>query len=73
MDVLVRLKGGKCAALLPDTGEGVKDAVRRLSESFSRLREKRPGLTLYTGCSTYPDDSEDMHELIKKSSKLYRY
>jgi len=73
IDVLVRLKGGKFAALLPDTGEGVKDAVRRLSESFSRLREKRPGLTLYTGCSTYPDDSEDMHELIKKSSKLFRY
>lgn len=73
IDVLVRLKGGKFAALLPDTGEGVKDAVKRLSESFSRLRENRPGLTLFTGYSTYPDDSEDMHELIKKSSKLYRY
>ncbi|MBI5038386.1 MAG: sensor domain-containing diguanylate cyclase [Nitrospirae bacterium] len=73
IDVLVRLKGGKFAALLPDTGEGVKDAVKRLSDSFDRLREKRPDLTLYTGYSTYPDDSEDMHELIKKSSRLYRY
>ncbi len=73
IDVLVRLKGAKFAALLPDTGEGVTDAVKRLSISFHRLKEKRPELALYTGYSTYPDDSEDMHELIKKASRLRQY
>lgn len=73
IDVLVRLKGGKFAALLPDTGQGVRDAVKRLSASFNRLKGERPGLTMYIGYSTYPDDSEDMHELIKKASRLHQY
>ena len=73
IDVLVRLKEAKFAALLPDTGEGVKDAVNRLSISFNKLKEKMPDLTLYTGYSTYPDDSNDMHELIKRASRLSQH
>lgn len=73
IDVLVRLKEAKFAALLPDTGEGVKDAVRRLSKGFNWVREKREDLTLYVGYSTYPDDSEDMQELIRKASRLRQY
>lgn len=73
IDVLARLKDAKFAALLPDTGEGVKDAVSRLSAGFDKIREARPELTLYTGYSTYPDDSPDMHELIKKASKLRQH
>lgn len=73
IDVLVRLKDAKFAALLPDTGEGVKDAARRLAAGFSRLKGKRPDLALYAGYSTYPDDSDDIHDLIKKASKLRQY
>jgi len=73
IDVLVRLKDAKFAALLPDTGEGVRDAVKRLSFAFNQFKIKRPHLALYAGYSTYPDDSDDMHELIKKSSRLQQY
>ncbi len=73
IDVLVRLKEAKFAILLPDTGPTVKDAVTRIAASLGILREKRSGLTIYIGYSTYPYDSEDMHELIKKASKLRQY
>lgn len=73
IDVLVRLKDAKFAALLPDTKEGVKDASRRLTTGFSWLKGNRPELALYAGYSTYPDDGEDMHELIKKASRLHQY
>ena len=73
IDVLVRLKEAKFAILLPDTGSTVKDATTRIAEGLDVLREKRSGLTIYVGYSTYPYDSEDMHELIKKASKLKQY
>src|SRR3990172_8077602 len=73
IDVLVRLKEAKFAILLPDTGSTVKDAATRIAESLGILREKRTGLTIFIGYSTYPYDSEDMHELIKKASKLRQY
>jgi len=73
IDVLVRLKEAKFAILLPDTGATVKDAATRIAASLGILREKRTGLTIFIGYSTYPYDSEDMHELIKKASKLRQY
>jgi len=73
IDVLVRLKESKFAILLPDTGASVKDAATRIAASLGILKEKRTGLTIYIGYSTYPYDSEDMHELIKKASKLRQY
>lgn len=73
IDVLVRLKEAKFAILLPDTGSTVKDAATRIAESLGTLREKKTGLAIYIGYSTYPYDSEDMHELIKKASKLKQY
>ncbi len=73
IDVLVRLKEAKFAILLPDTGPSVKDAATRIAASLGTLKEKRTGLSIYIGYSTYPYDSEDMHELIKKASKLRQY
>ncbi|MBI5756820.1 MAG: GAF domain-containing protein [Nitrospirae bacterium] len=73
IDVLVRLKDAKFAILLPDTGEGVKEAANRVAANFGMLKEKIAGLSLYMGYSTFPDDSEDMQELIKKASKLRQY
>src|SRR4030066_1711907 len=73
IDVLVRLKEAKFAILLPDTGSNVKDLAARIAEGIGILREKRPGLTINIGYSTYPYDSEDMHELIMKASKLRQY
>ena len=73
IDVLVRLKEAKFAILLPDTGSTVKEAATRIAEGLAVLREKRSGLAIYIGYSTYPYDSEDMHELIKKASKLKQY
>ena len=73
IDVLVRLKESKFAILLPDTGASVKDAATRIAASLGILKEKRTGLTIHIGYSTYPYDSEDMHELIKKASKLRQY
>lgn len=73
IDVLVRLKEAKFAILLPDTGPTVKDAVTRIATSLGILKEKRTGLAICIGYSTYPYDSEDMHELIKKASKLRQY
>jgi len=70
IDVIVRLKDAKFAILLPDTGEGVKEALKRLSINFEQIKEKRPESKLYAGYSIYPDDSEDMQELIKKASRL---
>lgn len=73
IDVLVRLKDAKFAILLPDTGQTVRDATTRIASALSVLKEKRPELAVYAGYSTYPYDSEDMHELIKKASKLKQY
>lgn len=73
IDVIVRLKEAKFAALLPDTGEGVRNAVKRLSANFEQLKNKRPDIALYAGFSTYPDDSENMQELIRKASRLHQY
>ncbi|HLG30595.1 MAG TPA: diguanylate cyclase, partial [Candidatus Brocadiales bacterium] len=73
IDVLVRLKEAKFAILLPDTGPTVKDAVTRIATSLGILKEKRTGLAICIGYSTYPYDSEDMHELIKKASRLRQY
>ena len=73
IDVLVRLKEAKFAILLPDTGSTVKEAATRIAEGLAVLREKRSGLAIYIGYSTYPYDNEDMHELIKKASKLKQY
>ncbi len=73
IDVLVRLKEAKFAILLPDTGPTVKDAATRIASSLSILKEKRADLAVYIGYSTYPYDNEDMHELIKKASRLKQY
>ena len=70
IDVIVRLKDAKFAILLPDTGDGVKEALKRLSINFEHIKEKNPDVKLYAGYSIYPDDSEDIQELIKRASKL---
>ncbi|MCC6544948.1 MAG: GGDEF domain-containing protein [Nitrospirae bacterium] len=73
IDVLVRLKEAKFAILLPDTGPSVKDAVVRIADGLGTLKEKKSDVSIYIGYSTYPYDNEDMHELIKKASKLRQY
>jgi diguanylate cyclase (GGDEF)-like protein len=74
IDVLVHLKDSKFAALLPDTGEGVRLAVTRIGNRLAQeAKAMGQSLRFLAGYGTYPTDGPDVIDLIKKASKLSPY
>ncbi|MBI5197244.1 MAG: GAF domain-containing protein [Nitrospirae bacterium] len=74
IDVLVRLKGSRFGALLPDTGEGVQKASTRIgAKIIEQGNSLGRSFKFQVGYSTYPLDGEEVADLVKKASKLYPY